>query len=375
MPPQHRRIIPYHFLLPACLLASLYCSSQDSLAKKKTPFFRNVSVGTKFYAGSYLVTKSKAEYIRDSYATYGEIFFQHGTDGSKDWHIDNKLPQWGFSFLYGNTGSRQYIGHMSALYAFINVPLRRARRYTASFRFGTGPGWVSRPFDIYTNPKNVLIGTKLNAFINIELQNEIKLSSHWYLDGGLGFMHLSNGGTTLPNLGLNTPFLSVGLRYAFKEPFEQRKPPPEPFAKRTEYKIYTTMGVKQAPWIGGNYYAINVLQAEIARKVTRTRSFGGGLMLFYNRTLQHFPLENPATEKRKHNKVQAGVYGSYELFFGRLSLPLQVAAYIYNKEKSPLIYQQFGLRYKIMRHISAELLLKSHTGQADFIHTGIGYQF
>lgn len=378
MPKELRsRSFCYLFFLLNGALVSPACFSQQPEVKKKPGLLTNNSIGAKFYYGSYLVTKSKADYIRDSYASYGEIFIQHQTNGSQDWQVANNLPQWGVSYLYGNTGSRKYIGNMQAVYAYINVAVLRSRNnnYRGSFRFGAGPGWVAKPFNIYTNPKNTLIGTKLNAFINIELQNEIRLSDKLYLYAGLGFMHLSNGGTTLPNLGLNTPFVSTGIRYAFEKPVMNKTKKPDEFTKKTEYKLYTTMGVKQSPWIGGNYYAINILQAEVARRVARTRSFGAGAMFFYNRSLDHFPLENPTTETRNNNKVQAGVYASYELFFGRLSLPLQVGGYLYNKEKSPVIFQQFGLRYQASRHFGMELLLKSHMGQADFIHAGIGYHF
>jgi len=295
----------------------------------------------------------------------------------------NRYPQWGIGLMYGNTGSRQYMGNMTALYAYLNLPIIRAGNYNANFLVGTGPGIISRPFDILSNPKNTLIGTRLNAFINLGFQNELRLSKHVFLNAGLNFLHLSNGGTTLPNLGINTPCVTAGLRYAFDKPdTADIIPNPGYYQKRILIKVFSSVSLKQAPWIGGNHYLINVLQPEVTYLRKRKNSIGIGMMFTYNRSLDFFPLENPSYEKKGQKKLQIGTYGTYELLFGRLSVPLQLGVYVYNKAKSPLLFQQFGLRYRlqdkyssVINNLSAELLLKSHMGQADFIHIGIGYTF
>jgi hypothetical protein len=361
-----------HFLLlHAFLLISFISYSQTASPGKRKTVFRNMSAGIKFYTGSYLLSAPKAEYIRDSYANFGEVYLQVQTDGSKDWHSSHHLPQYGIAFLHGNPGSRQYIGNMNALYAFVNFPLLRQKGYTGSFRLGGGPGWVRKPFDIYTNPKNTLIGTKFNVFINMMLQNEIKITNRFFADASVGFMHLSNGGTTLPNFGLNIPYFSAGIRYAFPDVSIAEKIVRAGPVKKITYALYGSAAVKQAPWIGSSYYLINTLQAEIGKRYSLNQSYGGGVMLFYNRSIKNVAYETGPDRSR----LQAGVYGSYEHFLGRISLPLQVGFYIYNKGKSPPSFQQFGLRYQVSKHIAASLLLKTDLEKADFIHAGIGYKF
>lgn len=282
--------------------------------------------------------------------------------------------------MNGNTGSRQFVGRMTALYAYLNLPVIRAGNYQANFLIGTGPAIVSKPFNIHTNPKNTLIGTPLNAFINMGFQNEFRISKRLTGTAGLHFLHLSNGGTTLPNLGINTPSIVAGLRYAFGIPDTIPGISGEGIvaqlrSNRIRFNLFTSISIKQAPWIGGNHYLINVLQAEAVFHRKVNYSYGLGLMVTYNRSLDFFPLENPSYETRGQKKLQLGTYAHYEHFFGRLSVPLQLGVYVYNRAKSPFLFQQFGMRYRFYKRISAELLLKSHMGQADFIHTGIGYTF
>jgi len=380
-----RVLLCKHYLSLSWLLIPAVClsqSSSDSSLPTKSGFWNNASIGSRFYYGSYLTTKAKAEYIRDSYASYGELYLQFQTKGHNDWEKLHRYPQWGIGLMYGNTGSRQYMGRMTALYAYLNLPVIRRRIYNANFLVGTGPGLISKPFDINSNPKNTLIGTKLNAFINLGFQNEFRLSKNVYLNAGLNFLHLSNGGTTLPNLGINTPCLTAGIKYAFSKPDTSDIVSTVHYYKRLTFKVFTSVSLKQAPWIGGNHYLINVLQPEVTYRLKPKYSYGIGMMFTYNRSLDFFPLENPSYEKRGQKKLQIGTYAAYEHFFGRLSVPLQLGVYVYNKAKSPLLFQQFGLRYRlqdkyssVLNNLSAELLLKSHMGQADFIHIGLGYTF
>src|SRR5205085_11902939 len=117
------------FIIP---VASLSQTPSLSSQSSQSGFWKNASIGSRFHFGSYLTTKAKAEYIKDSYSSYGEIYLQFQTKGKSDWEISHRYPQWGISFLYGNTGSRQYIGNMSSVYAWFNLPVIKSHRYTGS---------------------------------------------------------------------------------------------------------------------------------------------------------------------------------------------------------------------------------------------------
>jgi hypothetical protein len=362
-------------LLKLVLAVSPFTSfSQGNVQYKTNSFIKNTSLGTRFYYGSFITPTAKSEYIRDSYTSLGEIYIQYQTKGNKEWQLSHQYPQWGLSFLYGNTGSRQYIGNMRALYAYANFPLLKSHSYSGSFRFGAGPGWVNKPYEVNVNPKNTIIGTKLNAYIHLMFQNEIKLTGPLFLNANLSFMHLSNGGTQLPNLGLNIPAFSAGLRYAFSDPVIERRVLSDSFTKKINYQIYTSVGIKQWPWVGSDSYLVNTLQAEAVRNFSRNNIYGAGIIFFYDRTLPHYSSEAMATPPHR-NKLQAGLYASYEHQVGKLSLPLQAGVYVYNRYKSPALFQQFGLRFHFSKHLSTQVLLKTHMGKADFIHAGIGYNF
>jgi hypothetical protein len=352
--------------------ASVCCFIGAKAQQAATPLLRNLSVGGHFSYGSFITAEPKAAYVRDSYSYFGELYLQQQTDGSKAWHHDNGLPQWGLGLQYGNLGSKQHVGDLLAAFCYLRLRLFSIGPLQSKVRLGAGGGWVEKVYDKETNHKNVLIGSHLNAFLNVLWQNELRLGTHWYLDAGLGFSHLSNGGYTLPNLGVNIPTLQVGARYVFREPQVLPAGRPDSFSRKMAYRVFASLAAKQYPWIGSPRYLIGLASVEVSKRTSPRHRFGGGTTLFYNPSLA-IGESGLKSEKMKGNNVQVGVYAAYERYFGRLSLPIQLGAYLYNKDRFTTLYQQIGLRYQLNEKLTAGVALKTHLGKAEYINAGIGY--
>lgn len=74
-------------------------------------------------------------------------------------------------------------------------------------------GW--NPYDEEENPDNRLIGSKVTAYIGLDLYLRWILSRHVDIELGVNATHYSNGNTQFPNLGLNTVALRLGATYYF----------------------------------------------------------------------------------------------------------------------------------------------------------------
>jgi hypothetical protein len=174
---------------------------------------------------------------------------------------------------------------------------------------------------------------------------------------------------------LNIPALSIGLRYAANnQPDSLATQQKLPVAKKSSITVFTTVGVKQYPWIESKRYLVNTVQAEWSRQFRPSGRYGIGAVLFYDRAMEVNPL-GILDEKRTGNKLQAGVYAGYEHLFGKLSVPVQLGAYVYNHGNYTTLFQQLGFRYRIRRQWSLQLAMKTHSGKADYFHAGIGYHF
>lgn len=94
------------------------------------------------------------------------------------------------------------IGTPTTLYIFQGAEIARLGENLSldyEWNFGISTGW---------NTNNLVVGTKVNAYINTALLMSWHPRPEWTFSTGLDFTHFSNGDTTLPNVGVNT----FGLR-------------------------------------------------------------------------------------------------------------------------------------------------------------------
>lgn len=353
----------------ATLLITLIFIS-TSFAQNTSRFFANSTIGVQGHYGSFITAVPKADYLKDSYTSFGEINLSKPICGTY-----KASTKWGVSLFYGNTGSKQYIGKMAGVFPYLNFRLFGGNVFKSSFRTGLGGGWIEKPYDVKNNHKNVLLGSHLNIFIDLMWKNELKLSDHLNLNAGLSFSHLSNASIKLPNLGVNTPALSAGVSYAFNQST------PHPFTtkdstyKNISYRIRLSVGMKQTPWIESYRYETITGEIEVAKNHKGNFNYGAGIAVFYDPSLPHMYLDPVITigPPYKHT-INVGPYIMYEKLVGRLSIPLQLGIYAID-DYLGLLFQNIGFRYRLSNHWSAGGYLKTHWGKADFIHAGIDYIF
>ena len=80
------------------------------------------------------------------------------------------------------------------------------------WNFGVSAGWR----------QNLVVSTKVNAYINLGLMVSWCPAMHWRLFAGLDMTHFSNGDTTLPNVGMNTIGARLGVLRMFEADVPER---------------------------------------------------------------------------------------------------------------------------------------------------------
>jgi hypothetical protein len=328
-------------------------------------FFKYSSIGLQFYEGTTIgITYNR---IRDSRPFSGEIYYQRQINPAPAWNNTKRLPQWGFGLSATHSGTK-YVGAIVCLYPFIKVPLYTIGSLQSDFRVGFGVGWVEKPYEKETNPEDLLLSQKFNTHSNLQWQNELRLSSRHFINTAVTFYHCSNAKTSLPNLGINIPSLSVGYRYAFNG--ETKKPVyvNDTLNKKVFYKVFLSGGVKQMQVPDSSYYFVKVLSGEISKQIGYSSIVSLGMFVTHDASVKTDTLiKNLGSVKTS----QVGLYGSYEYNFGRITIPVQFGIFLYNSNSKLL--EALGVRYKISDKWMAELLLKAHGHKADLMHFGIGY--
>ncbi len=88
-----------------------------------------------------------------------------------------------------------------------------SNRLSLNYEWNLGLTFGWNPYNEESNPDNHVIGSRVTAYIGLDLYLRYMLSRHIDINAGIGAAHYSNGNTQYPNLGLNTASLRIGAAY------------------------------------------------------------------------------------------------------------------------------------------------------------------
>lgn len=130
-------------------------------------------------------------------------------------------------------GNHRELGSPIAVYLFQGARIAQLLPrlwLNYEWNFGLSSGW--HPYDHKLNPANIVMGSKINAYLNADLYVLWALSRRIELTAGISLSHFSNGNTKFPNAGLNTGGLRVGMVCNFGEPAGPVPRPPRALRPR-----------------------------------------------------------------------------------------------------------------------------------------------
>lgn len=127
-------------------------------------------------------------------------------------------------------GNPKGLGTPLSFYLLQGAPVARLGHNLSldyEWNFGLSAGWKRCDGDIAHS--NLIVGSPVNAYINLGLLLNWRVAPEWSVTGGIEVTHFSNGNTSFPNPGVNLAGLRVGLTHTFGVP-----------PARTEYTPDTT---------------------------------------------------------------------------------------------------------------------------------------
>ena len=122
----------------------------------------------------------------------------------------------GIGASYYSFGNREELGNPVAVYLFQGARIARISprvSFNYEWNFGLSFGW--KPYDGVYNRSNIMMGSKINAYLNVDFYLNWLLTSRLELTTGASLTHFSNGNTKFPNAGLNSVGMKLGLVYSF----------------------------------------------------------------------------------------------------------------------------------------------------------------
>lgn len=304
------------------------------------------------------------------------------TDGSKPWHHDYNYPKIGIGFFHSGLGNDAVYGKLNALYFFFDrLYLNNNSRVNFGNRIAFGLGYITKRFDLYTNPFDIAIGSRLNVYINYRFEVDVRLTPLAHFKTGLGITHSSNGNFKEPNKGINIVTASASLLYSFADPDKSKNKSKTTTDDtiRNQFILTGAYGWKGTSRLYRNEFPVYALSFEYSRKISKTGFLGAAISFYIDKSLP-YEIENdfeiPGRKAKPMDNLRIAFNFSYEMKMGRLSYLIQPGIYLKNSFKHPgLITNKIGLRYAVLDHWVISTAVKAHwTAIADVVEWGIGYK-
>jgi hypothetical protein len=327
-----------------------------------------------------------------------EIFLK--TNGRKEWHRQFHHPHIGLIFSHYNLGNEEILGSVSGMQAFLRIPLfKRNQLNHFFFKPAIGFAWFSKPYDKVKNPENLLMGSHLSNITTMELEYGRRLTFN--VEGliSIGFAHFSNGHTSLPNVGINFPSLSAGVRYSpeYKTVIDTivcfRK-------QRWRLNAEASLGMQEfgetTEPTDGRKYPVYGASLFLSRTTNLIHSWSLGFTWNYYTSFYDFIKAEELFNK--HERWHSGtliLFGGHEFVAGHVGIDTRLGLYVtnsfrnkYSREIIHFVEQikllntnRLGLNFYLYppayqtTNAWIGMFIKANAGQADFVGLSAGIRF
>lgn len=349
------------FILLLC--ASLIYAQEDSY----------IGVEAKQRTGFLLPHRTMMAYVPKDFAMGFDLTVYYQTRGKSEYHALFNYPKYGLTFIGSTLGNNKILGNLFGVFAFGDFPFYKNEKNEFSGSFGIGLAVATKRFDAVKNPRNGVLGTHLNALINLSLKYRYYFPNDFNLVAGVELTHASNGAYRMPNLGANLFYPSLGIGYQLKDIRIKSRETVINFNKRWKYSVMGVLGFKETYPIGGDLFPVGGLSFIVTKRFTPL----SGIELYADGFYKTSIYQNPLNQgKTRWNVIQAGIFAAYNLHIDKLRVHVGLGAYVYDKfSPDGLFYSRLGIKYQFTEHFFVNLGLKSHWAKADYVEYGVGVTF
>ncbi|MDE7442739.1 MAG: acyloxyacyl hydrolase, partial [Muribaculaceae bacterium] len=155
-------------------------------------------------------------HLRQSITTTSAIHFRYDmsfTDATRWGRLFPGAYQ-GIGIGINTFYKKDLLGCPTSLYVYQGAPIVHfSRRLWLGYEWNFGASFGWKKYDKDENEQNLVIGSSVNAYINVSFLLHYRLTSRWQLVGGVEGAHYSNGNTSWPNAGVNSVGARIGVSY------------------------------------------------------------------------------------------------------------------------------------------------------------------
>ena len=297
--------------------------------------------------------------------------------------------------LFGNPHG---LGTPVSVYLFQGAPVWRIKDgldLYYEWNFGLSAGW--KPSDGHTARSNLIVGSKVNAYINVGAGLRWSLGDHYSLTAGIDLTHFSNGNTSYPNPGVNMAGVRVGVTRMFgnerKVCSKLAPPSPDTLGNERRFGIDLTLygawrkrvyrGGEEPVLLNGHYMVLGA-QLNPMWRVGRVFRVGPSLDVQWDEStdLKRNYAEGTDSETIKFYRPDVGRQICYglsargELVMPFFSVNLGIGYNFIGPEETRASYQMANLKIRLVKGLYANIGYQLLNFQKqNNLMLGMGYSF
>ncbi|AZQ43558.1 acyloxyacyl hydrolase [Nonlabens ponticola] len=338
------------------------------------------TIDASYLYGTILQHNPDISHLITDHPTAILLSYNRKTYGGQEWQSRYNFPDYGFSFAYQDMKNR-FLGEAYGAYAHYNFYFFNRNM---QFRVGQGISYMTRPFDVDSNPQNNAYGTRLTSSTYL-LGNYRKenLFHGFGFQVGASIIHYSNANVRAPNNSTNTWLFNAGVNYTFnhEEIPEYKIWPKRKYTEPIGLTAVARLGFNESDYRGSGQYPFYDFSVYLDKRINIKSSLHAGLELFIAEFLKEyrdyrvnsFPEDDIDGDE---NFQRAGIFVGHELHLGKTSLLSQLGYYYYQPIPfESRFYNRLGLQRRLTDNIFASVTVKAHGAKAEGVSLGIGYRF
>lgn len=279
------------------------------------------------------------DFPKNSINTAGQITWGHwNTQTQTGWQSFFNYPQYGLQFGWNALGNDPVLGHQYSVIPFITFSTRRNWQKGIQIRLALGASYSTRHYHPILNPNNKLLGSPYSWKAHGSLYKSWVLSQNIQLKTGIGFVHYSNGHTTIPNYGVNGIQALLALQYfPNKVPINiapkhllSNSPRPWYLIMRQNWGIHELGGAIYP--IGGDKFSIYTTSIAIAIDWRTFLRFKAGLSYRFYNSYYHYIQEHQLAAYNSHARWSASaitLFGGLEMLLGHIGVEMELGINLY----------------------------------------------
>lgn len=312
------------------------------------------------------------------------IGVSQAVDGTKAWHHLFRDPRLSYQLVYHDPGNPEVMGQAITLAIWLDLKAFGGNRWQGRYCIGKGPSVMTRPQSLQQNPDNIAYGGYLTDLTGLGFYLRRRMNDHFALDLGLYAWHYSSAQVAVPNVGINTLSLALGVQGLPRRPDEKMLTPAEVLSRGIRPAIRIGLGLAGRKLDEGPRYRIMTVMPYLTWQPNAKFRLSGGGKLFYHDGLYEF-FQTQDFGASNHREMASGAIAwlGAEWLLSHLGINLKAGPYL----KAPVLmpytlYTEMGLQYYCHDTQQRDgwqpfvgLSVHAHSGQADWGELSLGVAF